>query len=176
MKKRLILGLALVAVLSLGGCMFFTGSIYGTLYTDTASSNYTHVSIGGFPSYPVPGYSYEVSPGTYDVYYTEYYGGQYYPGAYESAPYDSSWYYHYTYSVDGDFLSDQYFDLYLYYDGLYKSGTDASIKPVQEGGGVFTPGTYTWTKDGLTFTIKAEAVHLTPEEAAQLPVTTIIKK
>jgi hypothetical protein len=169
MKKLGLIAIAVIAALTMGSCGFLNGAIYGEYYTDGTLSN---LSLGGFPEGTVyTGYYYDVAPDTHDVYYTDYYGGMYYPGDQygNGSLTDATWYWHFTYSVYGTMFSDQYFTLYLDYDGLYTFGTDGSRQgPVLSRKALQTPGTTTVKKDGLTITITGEIVQLNPEQAASL--------
>ncbi len=176
MKKRLVLGLALVAVLSLGGCMFLIGNVWGAYSSD---GDIDYLGLSGFPSGTISEYTYyETGEGTFDVYYRTFYSGLYYPGdAFGNGGASRSYYWHYTYTVSGTFLADSYYWLYLNHDGLWVDGVDSYaarslVAPAEKLG----QGSRTFKKEGLTITVTGEIVQLTPEEEAKLPVATIIKK
>lgn len=175
MKKRLVLGLALLAVLSLGGCMFLVGSVKGAISSD---GNLDYLGLTGFPSGTIyENTYYETGEGTFDIYYRTLYYGLYYPG--DSSGYgglSTDYYWHYTYTVSGTLLTDTYYWLYLDHDGLWVDGVDSyAAHTLAAPAGKLGQGSHTFQKDGLTIEVKGEIVQLTPEEAAKLPVTTIKK-
>ena len=171
--KKLVLGvLALAMILSMGGCRFVDGDIYGKIEND--GGTYYNTDIGGFPSAIAWDTSYRVWPGTYTVRYTEYNYGHFYPGYYWYGLLgdNTSYVWNYQYTVDGYLFDDQYFTLYLYYNGLQVFGTDRSLGAKLV---VDQPGTYTYTEDGLTITVKASIEKCEPGDQSQ-PATTIISK
>jgi len=170
MKKLLLAVLALAMILSLGSCRFVDGDIYGRIEND--GGTYYNTYIGGFPSTIAWNTYYEVWSGTYSVQYTEYYGGHYYPGYSQYFVDSPSYKYNYSYTVDGYLFDDQYFSLYLYYDGLYVYGTDRSLGPRLV---VNQPGTYKYSENGLTITVTASIEKCETGDQSQ-PATTIVSK
>jgi hypothetical protein len=186
MRKRFLfaaIGLSLLIAFSLSGCdvlMGKDGVIYGE-YNHPVSFYY--FSLGGFPMTYLSQYTYyQIAEGSYDVYYTLDTGsGYYYPGGVGgTGGTDPSYYWHSTYSVtankgalftDGQ---DKYFDLYLGYYGMSKSGDVKSIvNPTSKGPSIGSGiGTSTWTQGGLTITIKNEIVSLSAAQKAALAART----
>jgi len=138
------------------------GGIYGALNADGVPYGY----VGGFPASISPNVYYKISEGTYEVAYYVFYLGAYYP---------ATGYYYSTYTVTADkgsFLSDgkdKYFDLYLGYDGLYKSGEVRSAATPPDPTKT-TPrlGTQSWTQDGLLITVTTEIRQATPDELSKI--------
>jgi hypothetical protein len=127
-----------IALLVLGVGLFAAscgkdGSIYGAVDWEGAL---IYASIGGFPSNGYANTYYQITPGSYNVYYTLWDGFYYYPGYWLGPAYqnDPSYYWICTYSVEADKGSfplidgkDRSFALYLAYDGMYKAGSVQSL-------------------------------------------------
>ncbi len=178
-----------VVFLVLGAVLFAAscgkdGNIYG--FVDWDGTLYAS-SIGGFPAGGYGNTYYQISPGTYKVYYTLWDGTYYYPGWYlgPAFEHDPNWVYDCTYSVEADKGSfpfvdgeDRYFGLYLAYEGMYKAGDVSSIERPAQGSGSLTPmlGTQSWTQNGLRVTVTTKIVQLTPEEISKLTNSQMQKK
>lgn len=85
---------------------------------------------------------------------------------------NTSYVWKYSYTVDGYLFDDQYFTLYLYYDGLYVYGTDRSLGTKLV---VNRPGTYTYSENGLTITVTASIEKCEAGDQSQ-PATTIVPR
>jgi hypothetical protein len=176
MKKILLLAVVALA-LTASSCMIGQdGNVYGAYTYDGIACS---CSLGGFPSPAYENHYYEISPGTYEIYYhVQDSSLKYYPGP------TSSYDYYSVYKVSantGEFLqdgSDKYFDLYLAYGGLYNEGDSTYFSLSQAPGAKPAPrlGTYSWCKNGLTITVTTSIVQLTADQAAKLHIATLVKK
>ncbi len=177
LKRGALIGLLVLGVLLLLSSCGKDGNIYGDLTWD----GYVYsASVGGFPSLVTSSTEYQISAGSYNVYYTlqDPISGYYYPGYYESAPTDPSYYYSDTYTVSvnkGGILTngaDNYFSLYMSYGGLVKSGSVSYAAP-QGSSKATAPqlGTQSWTEDGLLITVTNQIVKLSADDVAKLKKT-----
>lgn len=158
--KRIAIVLAVLGIVLSAVSCGQQGNIYGDVVCD---GTLFYVDNGGLFSPGLTlGTNYQISAGTYNYAYYVSYLGSYYP---------PTGYYAGTYSVSanpGGFLtngSDNYFQLYCSYAGMYKSGAVNSVVP-----GNFTPqlGTRTWTQGNLSITVTTQVVQASPQETAKL--------
>jgi hypothetical protein len=158
MKKTMWVALAAALALALAGCDALTGKdgkVFGSV--DWDYSLY-YVELGGFPASGTRNTNYEVTSGSYDVYYTLFDGIYYYPGYQAGYPYGSSYYWHSHYTVKAEKGEVAYFSLYLGWNGMSKSGIATAIAPPASGGMALPPaaGARTWTEGGLQITVTNE--------------------
>jgi hypothetical protein len=148
------------------------GKIYGAVVCD----DFWYLgSVGGFPGTFYEATYYEVSAGTYDVYYNLWDGAAYYPGP------TSLFYFYATYSVEAEKGSfplvdgeDRNFALYLSYFGMAKAGDVSAIKPQQRISIPMTD-TMTWTENGVRVKVTNRIVELSPQQIANLAPTHLKK-
>ena|SRR5271157_5181548 len=160
-----------VALLVVGACMLAAGcgkdgSIYGSMVWD---QYFNYLSIGGFPTNISYGGAYQISPGTYNCVYQLWDGGvNYSPGV------GLVWVSTYSVAADkGSFPfvngQDHHFQLYLsWYYGLVKAGNVNSIETPAQQSVTPTPGTTSWTEDGILITVTNTIVNLASEDLSKL--------
>jgi len=183
--KRIALALIVVGIVLTAVSCGKQGNIYGEVTGYDYSLYYW--STAAFPAGAYIGYTYLVAPGSYYIYWTNYdaTSGYYFPAYYQgyASGFGSNLVYSVLFTVEanpGTFLADgkdNYFYLYLAYNGLGESGAVSSVVPSGTSG-LLQPklGTRTWTQGGLTITATTSIVTLTPEQLAKMPSNPLPKK